>query len=953
MAILLHRLGRWCAQHRWTVVGAWVALLALTVTGMLTLARPLSNEFSIPGSRFEAVLATLQEEIPEAAGMTGTVVLRSDAPFTAEQEEAVAEAVAAWEELEGVTATDPFEAQAALDGAATDLADGERELEAGRTELDAGEAELEAARQQVTDGLDQLEAGEQQLDDSAAELEEGRAQLEAGQVELDAQAAQLDAGQADLDAQLQQLEAGVAAGLVPPAQAEAARSQIAAGQAQLDAGRQQLAAGQAQLDASRAELEAGAAQLAAGREELEASRQELSAAEEEIAAGEEQLAAGRAELEEGAAALDAGRRTAALSEGFRLVTEDRTVAMTQVSVADAGGLIPPETTEGIQRVGEDLEAVGIETTFSKEITDDLSSLLGPGEVLGLGVAALVLLVMLGSLVAAGLPILMALVGVGVGLTGALALSQWFDMQSITPVLALMLGLAVGIDYSLFLINRHRQQLRHGMPVRASIALAVGTSGNAVTFAGLTVIIALAALTITGVPFLGVMGLVAAATIAIAVLVAITLTPALLALIGTRVLPRRARAALEQGDDHDAQEEDARRADTHHGWAAVVQRRPWLAILGVLVAVAALGYPTGQLRIGLPDGSSEPAGSSAYLTYDAVRDEFGAGANGPIIAVAELGSPLEEGETALLTAQADLGEDLAAVEGVVRVLPFGVNDDRDVLAFQLVPEGGPAEGSTEDLVDRLGTAVEQIGDARGVEIGITGQTVANIDISAQLADALPLYLLVVVGLSLILLLLVFRSVVIPLLATGGFLLSVAAAFGAVVAVYQLGHLSAVFDVNEPGPILSFLPIILIGILFGLAMDYQVFLVSAMREEHVHGRDARTAVVTGFNASARVVTAAAIIMVSVFAGFVWAHLTMVRPVGLGLAVGVLVDAFLVRMTLTPAVMSLLGERAWWIPRWLDRVLPDVDVEGARLERTLAPAGGVTGEPEAQEPELSPSR
>ncbi|WP_122262823.1 MMPL family transporter [Ornithinimicrobium cerasi] len=951
MAILLHRLGRWCATHRWTVVGAWVALLALTVTGMLTLARPLSNEFSVPGSRFEAVLETLQAEIPEAAGQTGTVVLRSDTPFTPEQEAAVADAVTAWEELEGVTAIDPFEAQAALDGADTELADGERQLEEGRAELEQAEADLQEARQQVTAGLEELDAGEEQLEASAAELEAGRAQLEAGQAELDAQVQQLDAAQADLDGQLQQLEAGVAAGQVPPDQAEAARAQIAAGQAQVDAGRQQLGAGQAQLDTSRAELEAGEAQLAAGREEIEAGRQELQAAEDQVTQGEEQLVEGRAELEEGVAALEAGRRNAALSEGFRLVTQDRTVAMTQVSVADAGGLIPPETTSGIQRVGEELAATGLDVTYSKEITDDLSSLLGPGEVLGLGVAALVLLVMLGSLVAAGLPILMAMVGVGVGLTGALALSQWFDMQSITPVLALMLGLAVGIDYSLFLINRHRQQLRHGMPVRESIALAVGTSGNAVTFAGLTVIIALAALTITGVPFLGVMGLVAAATIAISVLVALTLTPAVLALIGLRVLPRRARTALGSGDDHDTAAEDARHRDTHRGWAAVVQRRPWLAILGVLAIVAGLGYPTGQLRVGLPDGSSEPADSSAYLTYDTVRDEFGAGANGPIIAVAELDTPVGDGETALLTAQADLGEDLAQVEGVVRVLPAGVNEDRDVLAFQLVPEGGPAEASTEDLVNRLGSAVQQIGDERGAQIGITGQTVANIDISAQLADALPLYLLVVVGLSLVLLLLVFRSVVIPLFATGGFLLSVAAAFGAVVAVYQLGHLSAVFDVHEPGPILSFLPIILIGILFGLAMDYQVFLVSAMREEHVHGLDARTAVVTGFNASSRVVTAAAIIMVSVFAGFVWAHLPMVRPVGLGLAVGVLVDAFLVRMTLTPAVMSLLGERAWWIPRWLDRVLPDVDVEGARLERTLAQPAAA---PDPQEePELSPSR
>lgn len=909
MATFLHRLGRWCAQHRFRVIGAWVALLALTVTGMLTLAKPLSNEFSIPGSRFEVVLQTLRDEIPEAAGTTGTVVLSSDEPFTAEQREAAEQAVAEWDALDSVSAVDPFEAQDQLDATEDDLAQGRAELEDGRTQLEEGRAELEAAREQ---------------------LEEGRAQLEAGQAELDAQADQLAAAQDELDAQVEELEAGVEAGQVPAQAEQAARAEIAAGQEQIDAGREQLDAGQEQLDASAQELQAGEDELAEGEATLEESAAEIEAGEEEFAAG---------------------ARLAEITDGFRVVNAEGTVALSQISVADAEGFIPPETTEAIQQIGSDLESEGIAVDFSKEITDDLSSLLGPGEVVGLAVAAVVLLVMLGTLVAAGLPILMALVGVGVGLTGALALSQWFDMQSITPVLALMLGLAVGIDYSLFLINRHRQQLRRGMDVRSSIALAVGTSGNAVTFAGLTVIIALAALTLTGIPFLGVMGLVAAATVAISVLVAITLTPAMLALIGQRVLPRRAR----EGHARHRESQEAHEADTGRGWAAVVQRRPWWAILAVLAIVAGLGYPTAQLRLGLPDGSSEPAGSTAYTTYDTVREEFGAGANGPVLVVAELDTPVADGTTALTTAQADLAEELMAVDGVQQVLPAGVNEARDVLAFQLQPEGGPAEASTEDLVDRLGTAVEQIGADQDATLGLTGQTVANIDVSERLADALPLYLVVVVGLSLILLLLVFRSIVIPLLATGGFLLSIAAAFGAVVSVYQLGFASSIFGVNEAGPILSFLPILLIGILFGLAMDYQVFLVSSMREEHVHGKDARTAVVTGFNHSARVVTAAAIIMISVFAGFVWAHLTMVRPIGLGLAVGVLVDAFLVRMTLTPAVMSLLGEKAWWLPRWLDRILPDVDVEGAQLERQLSGSAPVQEEEpspgQAEEP--SPSR
>ncbi len=934
MATLLHRLGRWCADRRLTVVALWAALLALTVSGTVLLAKPLTNEFSIPGSRFEEVLTRLQEEIPEAAGTTGTVVFTSDEPFTDAQEEAVADAVAAWESIDGVTAVDPFEAQAQIDGTADELADGRAELESGRTELAEGQEQLDAAEEQVAQG--------------EQELEDGRAQVEAGEAELATQTEQLDAAQAQLDQQLAQLEAGVAAGQVPPAAEQAARAEIAAGQAQIDGGRQQLQAAQAQLDAAREKVAQGEQELEEGRAQLEEGRAEL--------------ADGRAELEEGEAALAAGERMAGLTEGMRMVNEAGTVAMSQVSVAEAEGFIPPETRAQILDVDGQLEAAGVHTDFSKEITDDLSSIMGPGEVLGLVVAALVLVVMLGSLLAAGLPLLMALIGVGVGITGALALTQWVSMNSVTPALALMLGLAVGIDYSLFLINRHREQLRHGMGVRESIALAVGTSGNAVAFAGLTVIIALSALTLTGIPFLGVMGLVAAATVLVAVLVALTLTPALLSLMGRRVLPRKVREALAARDTSEVAAEDARQEDTHRGWAAWVQRRPWLAVVGVLAIVAGLGWPAAQLRLGLPDGSAEPAGSTAYQTYDTVREEFGAGANGPIIVVAEMDEPVAEGETALLNAQADIGEELDAVDGVVRVLPAGVSEDRSTLAFQVQPEGGPAEESTTALVDRLDAAVGEIGEAHGATLGLTGQTVANIDISQQLAGALPLYLTVVVGLSLVLLLLVFRSVLVPLLATAGFLLSLVAAFGAVVAVYQLGHLSPVFDVHEPGPVLSFLPILLIGILFGLAMDYQVFLVSAMREAHVHGAPARTAVVTGFNHSARVVTAAAIIMISVFGGFVWAHLTMIRPIGLGLAVGVLVDAFLVRMTLTPAVLSLLGERAWWLPRWLGRVLPEVDVEGAGLERnqpgrpegTDAPAPqGPTDQAPQEEVVASPSR
>nr|WP_306271316.1 MMPL family transporter [Ornithinimicrobium sp. HY1793] len=833
----MHQLGRWCANHPWRTIVAWVLIIAAAGGAAATLMKPLSNEFSIPGSRFEQVLGDLEEALPAAAGASGTVVFTSEGGFTDQEQAAVVELITQWQAIDGVTAaTDPFETQAQLDGSADQIAEGREGLQQGRTDLEAGWEELRTGQQEIDNGWEQYEGG-------VAALEENRDAL-------------------------------------PP-------EMVADAEAQLAEAKTQLEAGQVELDAGREELEQGAAELTAGEQEL---------------------------------AL--GERLAALSSGMQFVSDDGTVALSQLQFEFGGASLDPAVTAELQELGGQLEGTGVDIEYSQAIVQDISSVVGATEAIGIAVAAVVLLVMLGGLLAAGLPLLMAMVGVGVGVGGAMALTQFVDMNSATPALALMLGLAVGIDYSLFLINRHRTQLLQGMELKASIALATGTSGNAVVFAGLTVFIALAALVVTGIPFLGVMGLVAAGTVLVAVLLAITLTPALLSLMGTRILGRRRgagkRTQVAPSDDR--------------GWAAWVQKRPWLAVLGVLVVVGALAFPALDIRLGLPDGSSEPEDSTAYAAYDLTREHFGAGSNGPIIAVATMDEPVEDTEQALMTAQVDLGEDLSHVPGAENVVPIGISDDRSTLVFQIVPEGGPADEVTVDLVHNLDSSAGQIGEANGAELGFTGQTVANIDISEQLGDALPLYLLVVVGLSLVLLLLVFRSLLVPLLATGGFLLSVAAAFGAVVAVYQWGFGSAFFGVHEPGPILSFLPILLIGVLFGLAMDYQVFLVSAMREAHVHGESAARAVVSGFNHSARVVTAAAIIMISVFGGFVFAHLAMVRPIGLGLAIGVLIDAFLVRMTLTPAVLSLMGEKAWYLPRWLDRILPEMDVEGAKLERSL---------------------
>jgi RND superfamily putative drug exporter len=421
---------------------------------------------------------------------------------------------------------------------------------------------------------------------------------------------------------------------------------------------------------------------------------------------------------------------------------------------------------------------------------------------------------------------------------------------------------VGIDYALFIVNRHRSQLaatvadRDRPPtreeVRDSIALATGTAGTAVVVAGATVVIALAALAVSGIPTLVQMGLLAAVTVVVTVLVALTLTPALLALAGRRALPRRRRRRTGTGQ--------GRCWPT--GWVRLVTRRPTAVLLVLVTLLGVMALPAAVLRLGLPDGGSESPGSTALQAYERVEDAFGAGSNGPVLVSADVARPIPEDQ--LPERQLAVTEALAAVPGARDVLPVGVSEDRRTLAFQVVPTHGPSAAQTVELVDALrGSVADDLAEV-GVDLGVTGQTVANIEVSERLADALPLYLALVIGLSLLLLTVVFRSVVVPLVATGGFLLSVGASFGAIVAVYQWGWLGPVFGVHSPGAVFSFMPTLLIGILFGLAMDYQMFLVSGMRESYVHGESARAAVRSGFVSGARVVAAAGAIMVSVFSG-----------------------------------------------------------------------------------------
>lgn len=711
-------------------------------------------------------------------------------------------------------------------------------------------------------------------------------------------------------------------------------------------GEKQLAAGQAQLDASRAQLEAGKAQLAAAEQQLTAAGAPAAVVEAQLgqqkaalAAGQAKLDAGAQELEANKAKLELGKRQAQAASAIRFVSEDNKAAVAQVQFNTSINGLAPAVRKQVQEIAHETSSAGVQAFASKEITEDISALFGTAEIVGIAVAALVLILMLGTLIAAGLPLLMAIIGVGVGVGITFALSGLFDMSSISPMLALMLGLAVGIDYSLFIVNRHRTQLLAGMDPEESVARANGTSGNAVVFAGLTVIIALAALVVPGLPFLTVMGLAAAGTVAVAVLVAITLTPAMLSLIGRRIISRRAWAKAEAHNaepGHEAADLATDRERSTHGWGGLVTKHPWVALVAGVLLLGTLALPATQLQLALPDGGSEPVESEAYQAYDLTARSFGEGVTGPIVAVGEFPANLDAAQAQKL--QFDIADKLRAVDNVVAAVPVALSEDRRTAVFQVIPKEGPASASTVKVVSELRGLNGEIQSDYGVAMGLTGQTAGNVDVSTKLGDALPPYLAIVVGLSLVLLLLVFRSIVVPLLATGGFLLSLSAAFGAVVAVYQWGWLGNVFDVANPGAVLSFLPIILIGVLFGLAMDYQVFIASGMREAFMHGSSAKEAVRVGFRHAAAVVTAAAIIMVSVFSGFIFSHLTMVRPLGFAMAFGVLFDAFVVRMTIVPAVMYLLGDKSWWLPRWLDRILPDVDVEGAKLNRGQAePAPG----------------
>lgn len=678
------------------------------------------------------------------------------------------------------------------------------------------------------------------------------------------------------------------------------------------------------------------------------------------------------------------------------ISDDKKTAYAQLQLDGQMGSIDKTTSDTISQLVNDARSEDLQIEIGGNILQQVPSLVGVGEIIGVAVALMVLIITLGSLVAGGMPLISALVAVGASMTGLFALSRVIDVNSTTPVLAVMLGLAVGIDYSLFIVNKYRRYVIEGYANHAAVARAMGTAGNAVVFAAFTVIIALAALSIVQIPFMTTMGLVGAVSIGISALVALTLTPALLGLAGNRIFTKKVRANIKQLKHvKPGASLNVNSSSFWHKWGKVIASHPIIALTIAVVVAGVIAIPAKDLTLGLPSDQYAATSTTERKAYDLLSSAFGPGFNAPLTmvvenlpkvsdadkqvvrerALTELNAQIaaatkqqqavfaqklaqattpqelqtlqqqaqlaqEQGEKQKTAALAqieenveqyakyvqlnNIAENIKNRENVQKVTPALVTEDGTSGVVQVIPYSAPSDVRTGQLITSLRdiTTQKEVAGNTDATLSVTGTVALQDDINTKLAQAVPLYLGVIVGLSLLLLIVAFRSILIPIKATVGFLLSVLAMFGAVVAVFQWGW----FGVTDaPGPIVSFIPIIATGILFGLAMDYEFFLVSGMHEAYAMTKDSKKSVVIGFGAGSKVVTAAAIIMISVFSGFITSHEAVIQSIGFGLAIGILIDAFVIRMTAVPAAMVLLGKSAWWLPKWLDKRLPHVSIEG----------------------------
>ena len=604
------------------------------------------------------------------------------------------------------------------------------------------------------------------------------------------------------------------------------------------------------------------------------------------------------------------------------VSQDGKIGYAEVTYNVVADKVTERSKEHVLHSIKQARKAGIQTELTGDVAISPADSSHTAEVAGIIVAFVILAVTFGSFIAAGMPIVAAVTGLGISLLGIVIGSNFIEIQSVSLSLAAMLGLAVGIDYSLFIMMQFKHQFAKGYSVKEAVAISVGTAGSAVVFAGITVIIGLLGLAVTKIPFLTMMGVSAAISILTAVLVSILVLPAILGLIGHKIGPSKAKKAKQGRSEN-------KKGKGSDAWGLFVTKHPFvMAVLSIALLVV-VTIPFFHMNLGLPtDGNTKATDTTERKAYDLQTEAYGEGFHASLVVVAKTNKATNETPQVMN----EIGQELSKLADVKSVTPAMPAPSGKVYMISVMPKTGPNDKETKDLVKRIRAYSAKTEKKHDVELMVTGTTAMNIDVTQKLSDALPLFAGLIAGFAYIILVLVFRSLLIPLKAVLGFLLSMGATIGFVVWIVQDGHFLDLFGFPASSPVLAFLPVILIGILFGLAMDYEIFLVSKMREVYAHTKDPRKAIIDGMRESGKVVTAAGLIMIAVFIGFMMTPDAMIKVMGMALAFGVLFDAFIVRMTIVPALMTLLGKSAWYLPKWLDKILPNVDIEGETILKEI---------------------
>ncbi|CAN5405694.1 MMPL family transporter [soil metagenome] len=626
-----------------------------------------------------------------------------------------------------------------------------------------------------------------------------------------------------------------------------------------------------------------------------------------------------------AAALPNVVNVASPFEANGAISADGTIAYAAVLYDESAESIPAESVEELTALVDSsatdnlrVEVGGQVISASEEVET------GTAELIGIAAAIVILLITFGSVIAMGLPIITALVGVVIGTLVAILGAAVFDLNTITTAFVSMMGLGVGIDYSLFIVTRFREGRHKGMSVENAVVAAIDSAGRAVLFAGSIVVIAMLGLFIIGIPFVGFLGAAAAGVVIASVLVANGLLPAILGWVG----PHIDRWTIPTSKPVPVERTVGFRLVTR------IQKRPLVWLIGALVVIGAIAYPITDAQVGTSDAGNDSETMHTRRAYDLLATGFGPGFNGPLTIVVNDNTGLDQTEVTALS------DNIAATANVAAVNPAIFNETGDTAVFQVIPGTSPQDTQTEDLIKDLRNDVIPADlEGSGAQAYITGPTAANVDIAEKISDGLPLFIALVAGLSIIILMAVFRSVFIPIKAALLNLLSFAGAYGVLTAVFTKGWGASWVGVDQTGPIESFLPMILFGILFGLSMDYEVFLVSRIRESYLESKDTNWALSHGIGSTGRVIIAAGAIMVSVFASFALGDSRVLKEFGIGLASAIFIDVAIVRMIIVPSVMTLAGRANWWFPSWLDRILPRLDIEGGHSEPHAAPAGAAT--------------